>query len=170
MVPLIEKSATQTREPERVRKPHPASGGREEAGDINAKAAGAASLGQHQRGCRGRSDLVPLAVPWEGHADLVASLAEELAGKIVISCVNPLGFDSDGPFGLVLAESAAQETQRLVPTARVVGAFHHVAALCLHTRCARGRGRLDARGGGDSGDRRAGAFRGTCALKYPIRR
>jgi NADPH-dependent F420 reductase len=45
--------------------------------------------------------------------------------------VNPLGFDADGPYGLVLEESAAQETQRLVPTARVVGAFHHVAALSL---------------------------------------
>ncbi|MGY0390643.1 NADPH-dependent F420 reductase [Nocardioides sp. WG-D5] len=78
-----------------------------------------------------RSDLVLLAVPWEGHTDLVASLADELAGKIVISCVNPLGFDPDGPFGLVLEESAAQEVQRLVPTARVVGAFHHVAALSL---------------------------------------
>ncbi|MFI5426897.1 hypothetical protein [Aeromicrobium sp. UC242_57] len=46
-------------------------------------------------------------------------------------CVNPLGFDADGPYGLVLEESAAQETQRLVPTARVIGAFHHVAALSL---------------------------------------
>ena len=31
----------------------------------------------------------------------------------------------------MLEESAAQETQRLVPSARVVGAFHHVAALSL---------------------------------------
>lgn len=77
------------------------------------------------------ADVVLLAIPWDGHAALVESLAEELAGKIVISCVNPLGFDGDGPFGLVLEESAAQETQRLVPTARVVGAFHHVAALSL---------------------------------------
>jgi len=77
------------------------------------------------------ADVVLLAVPWDGHAALVSSLADELAGKIVISCVNPLGFDADGPYGLVLEESAAQETQRLVPTARVVGAFHHVAALSL---------------------------------------
>ncbi|RHW26209.1 hypothetical protein D0Z08_14630 [Nocardioides immobilis] len=48
--------------------------------------------------------------------------ADQLAGKIVISWVNPLGFDRAGPFGLVLEESAAQEAQRLVPSARVVGA------------------------------------------------
>ena len=79
------------------------------------------------------ADVVLLAVPWDGHADLVSSLVDGLADKIVISCVNPLGFDGDGPYGLVLEESAAQETQRLVPTARVVGAFHHVAALSLWT-------------------------------------
>lgn len=77
------------------------------------------------------AELVVVAVPWEGHSDLIASLADGLAGKTVISCVNPLGFDADGPYGLVLEESAAQETQRLVPTARVVGGFHHVAALSL---------------------------------------
>lgn len=78
-----------------------------------------------------RADLVLLAVPWDGHAELVSSLAEGLAGKVVMSCVNPLGFDKQGPFGLVLEESAAEEAQRLVPSARVVGAFHHVAALSL---------------------------------------
>jgi len=77
------------------------------------------------------AEVALLAVPWDGHAELVQSLADGLAGKIVISCVNPLGFDADGPFGLVLQESAAQETQRLVPSAKVVGAFHHVAALSL---------------------------------------
>lgn len=77
------------------------------------------------------SDMVVLAVPWNGHAELVMSLADSLAGKIVISCVNPLGFDKDGPYGLVLEESAAEEAQRLVPSARVVGAFHHVAAPSL---------------------------------------
>jgi len=77
------------------------------------------------------ADVVVLAVPWEGHAALVESLATGLAGKVVVSCVNPLAFDSAGPYGLALQESAAQEVQRLVPSARVVGAFHHVAALSL---------------------------------------
>lgn len=103
----------------------------EKADEINEKLDSATVTGATNADAAAGADIVLLAVPWDGHADLVSSLADQLAGKIVISCVNPLGFDADGPYGLVLEESAAQETQRLVPTARVVGAFHHVAALSL---------------------------------------
>lgn len=78
-----------------------------------------------------QADIVLLAVPWDGHGELVQQLAPSLASRIVISCVNPLGFDKRGPYGLAITESAAEEAQRLVPEARVVGAFHHVAALSL---------------------------------------
>ena len=77
------------------------------------------------------ADVVVLAVPWDGYDAVVADLAPALDTKIVISCVNPLGFDADGPYGLALAESAAEGTQKAVPGARVVGAFHHLAALSL---------------------------------------
>ncbi len=73
-----------------------------------------------------------LAVPYDGHDDLVASLRRHLADKIVISCVNPLGFDKQGPYGLdVPGGSAAETAATLVPDARVVGAFHHVSAVTL---------------------------------------
>lgn len=103
----------------------------EKADEINEKLGSADVQGADNASAAAGADVVLLAVPWDGHADLVAGLADQLAGKIVISCVNPLGFDADGPYGLVLEESAAQETQRLVPSARVIGAFHHVAALSL---------------------------------------
>ena len=78
------------------------------------------------------ADMVLLAVPHEGHDDLVRSLGGDLVGKIVISCVNPLGFDRSGPYGLDLGPtSAAETTQSLVPQARVVGAFHHLSAVSL---------------------------------------
>jgi 8-hydroxy-5-deazaflavin:NADPH oxidoreductase len=77
------------------------------------------------------ADLVLLAVPYDGHDELVATLADGLAGKIVISCVNPLGFDKQGPYGLDVDGSAAESAAALVPDARVVGAFHHVAAASL---------------------------------------
>lgn len=77
------------------------------------------------------ADAVLLAIPYDGHDELVASLSEELAGKIVISCVNPLGFDKQGPYGLTVERSAAEAAAALVPTARVTGAFHHVAAASL---------------------------------------
>jgi 8-hydroxy-5-deazaflavin:NADPH oxidoreductase len=75
------------------------------------------------------ADVVLLAVPWDGHDELVATLP--LEGRIVISCVNPLGFDKGGPFGKPVdggESSAAEHAAELAPGARVVGAFHHVAA------------------------------------------
>ncbi len=78
------------------------------------------------------ADVVLLAVPYKGHDELVESLAPALAGKTVISCVNPLGFDKGGPFGLVVEGGSAAETaQRLAPEATFVGAFHHVSAVTL---------------------------------------
>lgn len=78
------------------------------------------------------ADLVLLAVPFDGHDALVAELAPQLAAKVVISCVNPLGFDKRGPHGLDLGPTSAAETaQGLLPESRVVGAFHHLSATTL---------------------------------------
>jgi NADPH-dependent F420 reductase len=78
------------------------------------------------------ADLVIVTVPYEGHADLLASLAQPLAGKIVVDCVNPLGFDSHGPYALAVPDgSAAQEAQRVLPDSTVIAAFHHVSAVRL---------------------------------------
>src|SRR5581483_3500480 len=78
------------------------------------------------------ADVVIVAVPYEGHADLVASLREELAGKLVVDCVNPLGFDKHGPYPLPVKEgSAAQQAAALLPESRVCAAFHHVSAVLL---------------------------------------
>jgi 8-hydroxy-5-deazaflavin:NADPH oxidoreductase len=85
---------------------------------------------------RGAS-VVIAAVPWEGHGDLLTGLAPELAGKIVVDCVNPLGFDQRGAYALPVAEggpaegSAAQQAAALLPGSRVVAAFHHVSAILL---------------------------------------
>src|SRR5687768_562933 len=42
------------------------------------------------------SDLIIIAVPFDGHASTLESLKADLAGKIVIDCVNPLGFGKQG--------------------------------------------------------------------------
>jgi 8-hydroxy-5-deazaflavin:NADPH oxidoreductase len=77
-------------------------------------------------------ELVIVTVPYDGHAALLASLTSELAGKIVIDCVNPLGFDKQGPFPLrIPAGSAAEEAQQLLPQSTVIAAFHHVSAVLL---------------------------------------
>ncbi|MDQ4112704.1 MAG: NADPH-dependent F420 reductase, partial [Actinomycetota bacterium] len=64
--------------------------------------------------------------------ELVASLP--LAGKTVISCVNPLAFDKRGAHGQVINNgegSAAESAAALQPEAVVVGAFHNVSAIGL---------------------------------------
>jgi NADPH-dependent F420 reductase len=78
------------------------------------------------------ADVVIVAVPWEGHRDLLTTVAGPLAGKVVIDCVNPLGFDSRGAYPLPVAEgSAAEQAAAVLPESSVVGAFHHVSAVLL---------------------------------------
>jgi 8-hydroxy-5-deazaflavin:NADPH oxidoreductase len=78
------------------------------------------------------ADVVVVAVPWEGHEALLRSVAGSLGGKIVVDCVNPLGFDKQGAFALDVAEgSAAQQAAAILADSRVVAAFHHVSAVLL---------------------------------------
>ncbi len=78
------------------------------------------------------ADLVIAAVPWEGHAALLTALAVALQGKIVVDCVNPLGFDTQGAYPLSVPEgSAAQQAAAILGGSTVVGAFHHVSATVL---------------------------------------
>ncbi|MCX4749444.1 NADPH-dependent F420 reductase [Kitasatospora sp. NBC_01287] len=99
--------------------------------------AAAAELGLGVRGADNadtarQSDIVIVAVPWAGHGELLASLAADLAGKIVVDCVNPLGFDKQGAYALVPEEgSAAQQAAALLPDSRVTAAFHHLSAVLL---------------------------------------
>ena len=77
-------------------------------------------------------DIVIVAVPWDGHRELLESLASDLAGKIVVDCVNPLGFDKQGAFALPVEEgSAAQQAASVLPDSSVVAAFHHISAVLL---------------------------------------
>ncbi|MGW4976645.1 NADPH-dependent F420 reductase [Streptomyces mirabilis] len=82
--------------------------------------------------CARRSDIVIVAVPWEGHGKTLESLREELAGKLVVDCVNPLGFDKKGAYALKPEEgSAAEQAAALLPDSRVAAAFHHLSAVLL---------------------------------------
>jgi 8-hydroxy-5-deazaflavin:NADPH oxidoreductase len=97
----------------------------------------AAELGHGVRGatndeCVQAADVVVVAVPWEGHRDQIEGLAKELAGKIVVDCVNPLAFDKQGPYAPRVAEgSAAEQARELLPDSTVVAAFHHLSAVTL---------------------------------------
>src|SRR5512144_2722014 len=65
-----------------------------------------------------RSDIVIVAVSWDGHRALLESLPASLSAKIVVDCVNPLGFDKQGAFAVDVPEgSAAQQAAALLPDA-----------------------------------------------------
>lgn len=88
--------------------------------------------GADNAGAAAAGDVVMVAVPWEGHRELLTELADALAGKIVVDCVNPLGFDPRGAYALAVQEgSAAQQAAAVLPHSRVVAAFHHVSAVLL---------------------------------------
>ncbi|MFE9834441.1 NADPH-dependent F420 reductase [Streptomyces sp. NPDC005551] len=82
--------------------------------------------------CARRSDIVIVAVPWDGHRETLENLRGELAGKLVVDCVNPLGFDKKGAYALKPEEgSAAEQAAALLPDSRVTAAFHHLSAVLL---------------------------------------
>lgn len=101
----------------------------ERAAAAAAEIGGGLLSGLENRDAAAAADVVIAAMPWEGHRDLLASMGEPLAGKVVIDCVNPMGFDSHGAYALPVPEgSAAEQAAALLPSSTVVGAFHHVPA------------------------------------------
>jgi NADPH-dependent F420 reductase len=104
-----------------------------EAAEALAGETGGALSGADNRQAAEEGDIVIVAVPWDGHRELLAELADVLAGRLVVDCVNPVGFDDKGPYPLEVEEgSAAQQAQALLPDSVVVGAFHHVSAVLLN--------------------------------------
>jgi len=98
-----------------------------------AEATGGDVRGADNADAAAAGDVVLVSVPYDGHADLLRSLADALVGKVVIDCVNPLGFDKQGAYALEVADgSAAQEAAALLPGSTVVAAFHHVSAVILN--------------------------------------
>lgn len=97
-----------------------------------AEATGGPVTGAANADAAARGDIVIVAVPWDGHKELLEELAPVLEGKIVVDCVNPMGFDKQGAFALEVEEgSAAQQAEAVLPNSRVVAAFHHVSAVLL---------------------------------------
>ena len=60
----------------------------------------------------GAADLVIVAVPYAGHAATLAELATPLAGKVVVDCVVPMGFDELGAYVLDVPEGSVTPAGR----------------------------------------------------------
>ncbi|MGN6251196.1 MAG: NADPH-dependent F420 reductase [Marmoricola sp.] len=97
-----------------------------------AAATGGAVTGADNAEAARQGDVVLVVVPWDGHAELLRELAPRLEGKVVVDCVNPLGFDKQGAYALPVEEGSATEQAAAILTgSTVVGAFHNVSAVLL---------------------------------------
>jgi len=75
------------------------------------------------------ADFIVIAVPYEGHAQMVSDLKGQLSGKILIDTVVPL--NKVKPF-VPAAGSALQEAQQILDgEAPVIGALHNISAVDL---------------------------------------
>jgi NADPH-dependent F420 reductase len=76
-----------------------------------------------------RCEVAIIAVPYDPRAEAISELAPALAGKVAVSCLNPLAFDAQGAYGMEVPHgSAAEHLAAVLPATTLVGGFHHVSA------------------------------------------
>lgn len=105
--------------------------GAEAADDIRQHAGGNVRGATNADAARA-ADIVVVTLPYAGQAETLTALKDEIGSRIVVSTVVPLSF-AGGKVEMLMLEdgSAAQEAQRLLPDARVVGAYQNLAAAKL---------------------------------------
>jgi 8-hydroxy-5-deazaflavin:NADPH oxidoreductase len=109
-----------SRDPEKAKKAVEALKPKLRAGEI---------IGATNREAVKTADFVVIAVPYEGHAQMVSDLKGQLAGKVIIDTVVPL--NKVKPF-VPPAGSALQEAQQILgDEAPVIGALHNISAVDL---------------------------------------
>jgi NADPH-dependent F420 reductase len=73
-------------------------------------------------------EIVVVALPAAGLAATLPELRGAVGNKVVVSTVVPLTFGGSRLFTPPAEGSSAEQIQALLPEARVVAAFHHIAA------------------------------------------
>jgi 8-hydroxy-5-deazaflavin:NADPH oxidoreductase len=73
-------------------------------------------------------EVVVVALPAAGLAATLPPARDACRGKVVVSTVVALSFGGPRLFTPPAAGSSAEEVQALLPEAKVVAAFHHIAA------------------------------------------
>jgi hypothetical protein len=102
---------------------------RGKAAELAARAPGARASGLGNRAAVEAGEIAVLAVPANGLAATIPEIRDACRGKIVVSTVVPLTFGGPRLYTPPPQGSAAEEAQELLgPEARVVAAFHHIAA------------------------------------------
>ena len=102
--------------------------GEEAAKDIREHAGGNVRGAANADAARA-AEIVVVTLPYSGQAETLVALQDDIGSRIVISTVVPMVF-SPGKVEMLRLEdgSAAEEAQRLLPEASVVGAFQNLAA------------------------------------------
>jgi len=109
-----------SRDPERARG---------KAAELAARAPAARVGGMSNVDAVRAADVVVLAVPASGLRTTLPDVKDACRGKVVISAVVPLTFGGGRLFTPPPQGSSAEEAQEILgPEARVVAAFHHIAA------------------------------------------
>jgi NADPH-dependent F420 reductase len=102
------------------------------ARDIAPGSGAPAVRGDDNAGAAAAGDIVLIAVPYSNHGAILDEIGKAVAGKIVVDAVVPLMPPKVSLVQLPAQGSAAQIAQeRLGDSARVVSAFHNVAAAKL---------------------------------------
>jgi NADPH-dependent F420 reductase len=110
-----------------------------EKADAAARALAAVAHGVAPRGASyaeaaGAAHIVILAVPWASHGEVLDDIKAAVAGKLVVDATVPLVPPKVARAQLPAETSAAVATQsQLGDRARVVAAFHNIAAAKLQT-------------------------------------
>ncbi len=101
---------------------------RAKAAELAAAAPGASVDGATNAEAAARGEIVVVALPAEGLDVTLPALAGACRDKVVVSTVVSLSFGGPRLFTPPAIGSSAEQVQALLPGARVVAAFHHIAA------------------------------------------
>ena len=96
--------------------------------ELREQARSLAIVGHTNREAAGLGEVVVVALPASGLGNTLPEVEEACRGKVVVSTVVPLTFGGPRLFTPPPAGSCAEQVQQLLPDARVVAAFHHIAA------------------------------------------
>ena len=102
---------------------------RGKAAELAALSPGARIQGQGNRDAAAAADIVVIALPAGGLAATLPEVRDACRAKVVVSTVVPLTFGGGRLFTPPPQGSSAEEAQEILGAeARVVAAFHHIAA------------------------------------------
>ena len=108
-----------SRDPERARA---------KAGELREAAHAIPIVGHSNKEAAELGEVIVVALPAGGLAATLPDVREACKGKVVVSTVVPLTFGGPRLFTPPPIGSSGEEVAALLPEARVVAAFHHIAA------------------------------------------